>query len=326
MHTENIVETYTDIFDQLHQKMKWKVVDKRVLMSIAATYVMKEHSFQYDRFLSISDALKKEASFFSSLTSQIRFTIAAMLDHQFEQPEKEIPNLFKLYDKLIKVKMRRGNFTYITATVLLTHLTSSDDIDQAVHQTKKVYNDMQTKHPFLTSTSDYPLAALLAMQAENAHQRTEDFYEKLNRNGFKKGNELQLLSHILSIGTDKTVNELVSQTIAIHDAFKDIKIKSKNAYYSIMGMLALLPPEQLQMDKISQTYHQLNQQKQFKWQKDLNVMLAAMFFISSTLEDSDVTHVSLVTSIEAILQMQQAIIVSSTIAATVTSSSNQGSN
>lgn len=321
---ENTIEVYTSTFEQLQKKMKWYLIDKQMLMIIAAAYTMNHKPFDYKHFISLADLIKKEAGLFSPLKSQSRYTTASMLDVNFEHPEEKVTELFLLYDQLIKAKFKRGSFTYLAATILLTNNKKDKDLHGVITDAKEIYDVMKSDHYFLTSGNDIPLAVFLALQNNDAKEKMELFYEKLHKNGFKKGNDLQFLSHILSIDTDKSIEELVTQTTSIFDEFKLNGIKQKATYYPGMGMVALLPSEKINMKEITKIYEQLNSQKQFKWKKDINILLAISFFVSENIEDSNFTDVGIFTTLETLLQVQQAIMISSTTAAS--SSASSGGN
>src|SRR5699024_10316014 len=144
-----------------------------------------------------------------------------------------------------------------------------------------IYDKMKKEHPFLTGQSDYPLATILAYEnRDNIGQHMEYFYDKLNDNHFSKGNNLQFLSHILSLApSGENADILINRTIQIYDAFKRVDIKQKSVYYPVMGMLSLLPPEEVYMEEVANIHKELNTLKRFKWQKDLNVMLAGGFYV-----------------------------------------------
>src|SRR5699024_11354921 len=108
-------------------------------------------------------------------------------------------------------------------------------------RSKMIYDDMKKEHPFLTGQSDYPLAVLLAYEnQDDMRERMEYFYDRLNEYQFNKGNNLQFLSHILSLAHTENDNELINRVIQIYDDFKRVGLKQKSSYYPIMGMLALL--------------------------------------------------------------------------------------
>ena len=76
------------------------------------------------------------------------------------------------------------------------------------------------------------------------------------------------------------------------DTFKQSGIKVKPMYYPIIGMLSLLPKDAYSIEQIITIHEELNQQKDFKWQKDMNVILAASIFISDKLENEGLAEAS----------------------------------
>src|SRR5699024_314881 len=130
---------------------------------------------------------------------------------------------------------------------------------EIISTTKNIYQGMKKEHPFLTSASDYPLATLLAYeQHSDIVQKVEVIYDGLSKNGFRKGNDLQFASHVLALSRDETENTLISRSTQIFDQFKKMGIKPKSLYYPVMGMLALLPQDMLDMQGIYKIYDQLN--------------------------------------------------------------------
>jgi hypothetical protein len=68
---------------------------------------------------------------------------------------------------------------------------------------------------------------------------------------------------------------------------------------------------------------QLNADKLFKWHKDINVMLAVNLIISEKLNNSRLVETGIYTTIETIIQAQQAAllaVIASTSAVTATTS------
>jgi hypothetical protein len=71
-------------------------------------------------------------------------------------------------------------------------------------------------------------------------------------------------------------------------------------------------------------YDRLNFDKKFKWQKDINFMVAIVFLLKEQTEFGDLVTTGLSTSIESILQAQQAAMIASVSAATAAASSSNG--
>ncbi|WP_339213068.1 DUF4003 family protein [Ornithinibacillus sp. FSL M8-0202] len=307
----NVLDSYKQTFDLLKRHMKWKVSDKRILMTISSIYVLNQETLDVDRFLQLADAIKKNAGLFSSIRSHPRFTTAAMLDVKLERPEDKVDQLHVLYDLFRKARFGSSVFTYIAATIL---------------HAKEIYDDMKREHAFLTTSSDYPMATILALENRTGIiQHIEDFYNELPKHGFRKGNDLQFLSHILALNTAAPKHVLISRVIHVMDSFVQAHIKAKQMYYPIIGMLALLPPEEYDIRPLLSLYEELNSEKEFKWYKDINLILAASFFMNEKIDKNGLAETSLNTILEAILQAQQAVMIA-TVTATAAASSNNSGN
>jgi len=321
-HKDKIM-TYIQLFNDLKHQMKWKITDNRILMAMASLYVMNDKTLDPNRLLEIADNIKKRANLFSAMKSHSRFTTAAFLDANFNDPIEQIENLFHYYDLFKQEKFQRRVFTYIAASIIVKNQAKAVDPREIILKTKSIYQGMKKEHPFLTSASDYPLATLLAYeQHPNIVRKVEVFYDGLSKNGFRKGNDLQFISHILALSRDETENTLMNRSTQIFDQFKKIGIKPKSIYYPVMGMLALLPQDMLNMQEIYEIYDQLNHEKYFKWQKDTNLMMAASFIVKDKLEHSNIAETSIYTTIEMIIQAQQAVMIAVMASISVSNTNN----
>ena len=70
--------------------------------------------------------------------------------------------------------------------------------------------------------------------------RVERLYQKLATAGLRKGNDLQFLSHILSLKKDVREELLVAKCTNIWNLLKQEKVKVKQMHYPAIGLLALL--------------------------------------------------------------------------------------
>ncbi|WP_026677519.1 DUF4003 family protein [Fictibacillus gelatini] len=331
MHLESIlqkVDSYKTIYAELKEKLRWKVTDQRTLMIVASLYVVKDRPFEIQRFLEISDYIKQQVSVFSSLRTE-RFTMAAMLDTRFDDPKEKLNALVELYDRLIEGGFGKGNFTYMAALIMLAEYGKEGLYTDAIKRALAIYQGMKKNHIFLTSKSDYPLAVLLSQlngEVEDVMARVEEFYDKLAMSGFRKGNDLQFLSHILSVDKETETYVLVERCIQIYELFAQHIRKPKAMHYPEIGLLALLENGAGEVETIQHVLKKLNSEKLFKWHKDLNVIMAVNFTVSDQMKNSSLMETGIYTTIEAIIQAQQAAmiaVIASTSAAT--SSGNGGS-
>ncbi|WP_284140179.1 DUF4003 family protein [Virgibacillus sp. LDC-1] len=326
MKLQEQLNACTLIYEELKDAFRWKVSDNKILMTIASMYVLHDKPFNLEQFKSLENAIKQHAGIFSSLRSESRFTTAAMLDVHFETGEKQVPALFELYEALLDEGFSRGIFTYLAATVLLTKaVTEEVEPRQVISKAKKIYDGMKDEHIFLTSKEDYPLAILLGFETKDSIvAQTETYYQALSESGFRKGNDLQSLSHILALGSEDDPARLVDRTVQLYDAFRNYGLKRKAMYYPAIGILALLPPEEVNMEAIVQLYESFNQKKDFKWQKDMNVFLAIAFFAKDKLTHIHLAETSIYTTLESVLQAQQIAMTTAITSAVVLSSTNNG--
>lgn len=325
LNLEQKVDQFFSVYSDLKKALKWKVTDHKTMMLIASMYVVNKREFDIQRFLQVSEYIKSNVNAFNTLRSQERFSIGAMLDIHYDRVEDVFHSYLDLYEVLVKSGFKRGMFTYIAAGVLFTSKIDPKDHVFFVEKAHHIYKAMQKEHMFLTSENDYPLALLLATQHEEVSsliERMEGFYHQLQTVGFKKGNDLQFLTHILSLDSTADKNGLSDRCLEIFDKIHQLNKKPKPVNYPTIGMLALCDQKQFDLQNLIWVTERLNAEKDFKWQKDINFMLAAQLFISELTEDTSVPTTGLMTTLEIIMQAQQAAMIASMAAVTAATASN----
>lgn len=330
-NVDRIVEKYSEIYSQLRKRLKWHVTDERTLMMVAAIYVLKDAEFRLERFLHVSEYIKKNVGIFSSLKSGLRFNIAALLDIRFENPTEKFHEFQEIYEKLVAAGFRRGNYAHIAALGLLTKESDqqSHSHDETVERAMKIYRRMRQSHIFITGESDYPLAVQLAQvnrPVEEVMDTVDNYYQKLNQNGFSRGNDLQFLSHILSLQHEVTTETIIDRCVRLTDDFKQAGRRIKPMFYPAVGLMAIVcKATTTDIDHVMSLYKRLNGEKAFRWHKDLNFIMAANFFVKDQIDDESVLSTGIQTTIEAMIQAQQAAMIATmagVTAATAANSSN----
>lgn len=319
------IQDYIQIYSQLRERYRWKVNDQSVLMMVASLYISNNRSFDIDRFTELADYIKRESGLFSPLRSESRFTFAAMLDTKFDSPKDHYPAFIAAYNSLVSAGFSKNNFTYIAAMLLVT--TNAEDLKSLSERARVVYKKMREEHLFLTGHSDYPLAVMLALndrQTDELIFHIEDLYSKLSQNGFRKGNDLQSMSHILSLEENSQSEDMVALSTEIYDKMKKEGIKPKSMFYPQIALLTLIEKGNDNLSEIKAIWEQLNKEKLFKWKKDINFMMAVNFVISDKIDHSSLLQTNLSTTIETLIQAQQAASIAAISGAAVASSSNGG--
>ncbi|WP_216829590.1 DUF4003 family protein [Alkalihalobacterium elongatum] len=315
---------YIDGYHQLKKELKWRVSDK-TLMMIASIYVVNNKPLNITRFTELSEYIKTQVGMLSTLRGYQRFTIAAMLDVRFENPKEKFQEFIDLYERLIQGGFSRSPFSYIAAMVLLTNDPDESDHQESIESALAIYKGMKAQHFFLTSTADYPLAVLLA-KVDTDKQKlldlTETYYNELSKNGFRKGNDLQFLSHILSLQFDEKPKVLIERSLNILEKFKESKRRLKTMHFPEVGLLALLEDGISQIDLVLELEEQLNNEKAFKWYKDMNFIMAVNFLMTDKMKESMILETGIFTTFEALMQAQQAAMIAAVASVSVTTNSN----
>lgn len=321
---DNITK-YIQIYSLLREKFRWKVSDQSVLMMVASLYISNNRRFDIERFTELADYIKRESGLFSPLRSESRFTFAAMLDTRFESPKEKFPAFIAAYKELVSGGFSKNTFTYIAAMQLIT--TNSEDLKSLAERAREIYKKMREEHLFLTGHSDYPLAVMLAQndrQKDELIFHIEDLYSKLSQNGFRKGNDLQSMSHILSLHENSSADDLVAKSTELFDRMKQEGIKPKAMFYPQIAVLTFIENGSDNLTEIKEIWEHLNAEKLFKWKKDINFMMATTFVVSDKIDDSSLLQANLSTTIEALIQAQQAASIAAISSAAVVTSSSGG--
>lgn len=265
MMTIEIVKEYQEIYKEMRSKYRWQVGNQQILMMAASFYIVKGTPFVLNKYIDLAEHIKKQSSLFSPMRSHQRFTTAAMLIQRFNQPQEHFETFIQLYDILVKGGFKKGTFTYISALVMMSN---EDSFHQTlIQRSLNVHKGMKKHHPFLTSRNDYPLSVLLAQMGEEVDpimDQVEHFYRKLDQNGFRKGNDLQFLSHISAMDKDSSPDSLISRCLDLLDQCKRRKINIKPMHYPAIGLLAITNATQTDLDQVEEIRSALNQAKWFK--------------------------------------------------------------
>ncbi|WP_433748104.1 DUF4003 family protein [Falsibacillus pallidus] len=300
------VEAYKEIFHEMKKKYKWSFSDHRILMMAASLYVTNKKEFNLKRYDEVVEYIKGEVGMFSTLKGNDRFTFAAMLDTKFDDPKAAFKDFIRTYEAVIEAGFHRSTFSYIAGMVALT---GEKDAGEAIPQAYGIYKSMKSNHFFFTGMDDYPLAMLLAqreLEMDAMMTEIESLYQKLNDAGFRKSNELQSMSHILSLEGETNPDTLVSRCQEMFSLMKESSLKPKAMHYPHIALLAFLDQPKVSLHQVVDIYDQLNAEKDFKWQKDFNLVMAIQLMIAEKVGESSVLSTALHSTIEALIQAQQA--------------------
>ena len=323
MNMNTIREEIEHTYEKVKSLAGW-TVDKDVVLTITSYYVTSEREFDAESLSRAMDAIKKETSWFSPLRGNLLPMIAAFLDKPGVNIEEEVTRLFDKQRILRAVSFRNTIHSYLAA-LLMTNDTNLYD-DEA-RQAKALYVEMKKHHYFLTSDDDYTYAVLLGNQGYHPVEHAKSmrlYYDALRKEGFRAGNELQWMSQVMTYVKVTYDPLFVSRAIEILTLFKR-QTKVRQIHYPMIGFLTVFGVQDSEIQNIVVLTKTLEESKVLKWKREMALSIAIGYVMHALTESGEATNVSLATSIELMIQAQQAVM-AATIAAMAASTSTNSSN
>ncbi|TFE02075.1 DUF4003 family protein [Jeotgalibacillus salarius] len=320
------VEQYHSIYEQLKKKFRWRVSNPSLMM-LAGQLMNAEKPYDIKKLISLNEFIKNESSQFSYIQSaDLRLMLSGLLISKFDDPKKSFEDMMIIYEKLINEGFSRSPHAYIASYALYVSLETGteEEMDEHVKRAKNMYNGMKKQHFFLTSHEDYPLSVLLAEEEGEEEELLDDmayYYDQLHI-VLAKGNNRQFLSQILTYGRQDNRQLLVQNTVTWLDDLKTNKVKLRGNHLPIVGVLALAGTPSALINEVKEMYDQLVSVKAFKWHKEICFMTAVRFVLQKKVEENNVLDVGLASTIESILQAQQAAMIAAVSAGAAASASS----
>ncbi|WP_251047535.1 DUF4003 family protein [Planococcus sp. ISL-110] len=130
----------------------------------------------------------------------------------------------------------RSHLLHIAEAFMVAKKEDLESSLKLVNQNQKELNNAG-----FWKTSYTYLAALLMKSPEEAERAAtmNMYYHDLREQGFTMGNDLQWLSWIMTFDSPAYDPGMVGRVLAIHQLFKDEKIKIRLAQFPILGFLAV---------------------------------------------------------------------------------------
>ncbi|MDI2586338.1 DUF4003 family protein [Psychrobacillus sp. NEAU-3TGS] len=313
---EKIERTY----NALKKVLGW-TVDKRVTLSLAGYYVTLEREFNEKRYNEISTHIKKSVGMFNPLRSHLHPLFVSTLDVSDMEPKQAVDLLIEKTEALKAASFKINSYAYLAALMMSE---DKENWSGEIKRAEQLMADMKKHHRFLTSTDDYPYAMFLGKLEGDTALRAETmnrYYKQLKDYKFYAGNELQWMSQVLTYTSPNYEESLIQRAVIIRDGLKTVKIKTSAPQYPIIGFMAALKLEEDQLNEIVTTYESIANMKLFSWYKESALPIAFGLSLRSSKDIYATAAISMATSLELILQAQQAMMISTIAATSVAASS-----
>lgn len=300
----------------------------------ALTLTMKNKKADADKINHCRDILKNNTSLFSNFRGNNMLTSSVYLSLE-ENPEEALNKVLNIYTKL-KEKFFNSEYLLLAAWVIYNS-NNTLDLDLLVNKTREAYDIMKSNHFFLTSSDDYTSTAMLAVShtdLNNTFLEIEKCFNILKDNGLHGKNDIQALSHILSLGAG-SAEEKSSKVITLNNLLKETKFPLKGYSLPLLAIPTFITDDYSSfISQYIDTANFLKSQKGFglfSMRSDLRNMISAALVSSEYLDllanpyDNTVIEAANNTALTITLAIQMATtaaIAGATAAAAASASSN----
>lgn len=322
------VDLMADNFHALKQAFKWEShLIQHFGAMISAT---REAKVNIEHIREVKAYIKSQTSWVSYFRGHNEMIVSMLLANESAY-EQVFERANRVYEDLKNTGFSRGSYLPLAAVVIAIHGEPSR-YAMIYDRMDRIYQNMKKHHFWLTSQDDYVLAAVLAsseLEVENTALEMEKCYQMLNQSGLYKGNELQSLSHVLSMG-EESAEAKCDKAIRIQKYLKGTPCKLKYQGLVSLGVLALVTdqPETI-AEEVLEVYEYLcNTDGYGFWGIDSNLRgILAAAIVSDFYADqlsNQLIEATVANSITSILIAQQtammaAMVASSTAAASASS-------
>ena len=309
-------------YDKVKSLAGW-TVDKNVVLTITSYYVTSEREFDAEELSRAMDALKQRAGWFSPLRGNLLPMMGAFLNQPRVDIEVEVDRLFDKQRMLRTVGFRNTIYSYLAALLMTNDPTL---YETEARQAKRLFDAMKKQHFFLTSDDDYTYAVLLGNRGGNPIEYAKSmrtYYDALRAEGFRAGNELQWLSQVMTYVDIPFDAKLVARATEIFDRFKH-ETKLKPVHYPMIGFLTVFEVEDNELARIVELTRSLEESELLKWKKEMALSIGIGYMMHELTENAEKTNAA--TSVELIMQAQQAVMAATIATMAASSATNNSSN
>ena len=235
------VARYLETFERLRARKRWST-ETATFRFVALALGAAGEAVDYDRLEEAAAGLRKRARWTSPLKSEIRYVVAAMILRRGLDPADVHARVFEARDACKAQRIpSRGTGPTLAALLLALRSEGRPVPARHVERLASIYRRWRKDHFWLTSATDLPAAALHAGRDEAVEVVTADVeraYERLRELGFRRGNALQLVSHLLAVdprGTDTAVQRFS----LVAERLREARERVPTGRYDEVALLAL---------------------------------------------------------------------------------------
>lgn len=315
-------------------KGSWNMYEVQKKCSALAVTI-KNNKIDSERINLALQKIKENTSVFSNFRGTNRLTTAITISLE-EDMESSLKEIISIYDKL-KEEFSSSEYLIIASQIIF-NARYRVDVDLAVRNTKVAYDYMRKSHRFLTGREDISSAAIIATTSsdiEKTFTDIEECYELIKREKISSSNNIQALSHILSL-INLSSKDKCEKVIEMYYVLKENKVPLKDFYLPLLGIVSFLTDNKEGFTKnVVELSKELKTHKGFgnfalgsQLRNMLSTVLVSMEYLDNLdndLKDSLIDSTNNV-ALTVVIAMQTAIIAASSAAAVSAAASSASSS
>jgi hypothetical protein len=197
------------------------------------------------RIRNVAAGLNQRAEWFATLSSPVRFALAAMLIQHHIDSADFLDIHGHIADLMNELGLRHGRFYEAVAVVILMMSPGREYANKVgVERMTALYDHMKKFHWWLTGSHDLPACAALVDclgTPEEVVGQVEDAYQALHRAGLPHGERLQTAANLLPL-SGIAIDDAVDRYRALFAALTQHAGAVLPMHYEALGLLTLLDP------------------------------------------------------------------------------------
>jgi len=328
---EHPLDRFLELLDALMEHKRWFEDPTALRFAASSLLTTPGPAAQVATELQdVAEQLKDDAGWFGPLNSAVRFVVAAMLLRSDKSTREFCAEIERVEELFKQHKLKRGTtYTYLAAMLLIDNGQRSQShvgSDQ-VARFAALYAEMKSHHLFLTGQDDYPTCALLSSlpgTPSELGQRCEVFYEGLRDLGFKRGNALQTVSHMLVFAPDDD-GVVMQRFRRLYDGFDKAGLWMHTGDYDEVAALSFLPHETANVVATVLNHRESIAKHPPKPGRELSFSLACgtgfLELAGDQLMSEHLRGTQNILAVQAIIQAQQAAMIAAAVSASAAASS-----
>lgn len=205
--TEAILDRYAALLETLQRRHRFTDGTMLRLAAIALA-VADLPADAHDRLEAAAEELKQRGGWTDTASGPVRFVLAAMLVRRGLDAASVWPEVERTRAAM-KARRLGGARATISAFLLVLAAEGRTPDEAMFDRMRAIFDGWKADHRWLTGADDVPMAALHASRGEDPEtvtERVESTYRALHDLGYGRGDQLQLASHLLTVGRTSGVD------------------------------------------------------------------------------------------------------------------------